>query len=897
MRAACPPLAGARPARLRWLGNRGGGGGGGGGVAASGSVARPRAARLLRPVARPAPWRAYSVQPADGVAAAEPLFKGGDGELPLADPAAGLDARGGKPGPDAAAIAAATAAGAADSSDESDAGSDATAIAAALGSSSSSSNDDDGGSSGAPGPPSSVGSEAAGGGADCEAEDGAADEGAAEGPWWQGEDEGEGAEGEEEGEWEVVEEGEGEGEGEEQAVGAAAPAAGDDGGPGPSSTALASALALERARGIGADGAVLDIARDAALALRLMGVLDPTGGARQPGGGGDGPGSSGGGGDGGGGAGGSWAGAEAAAAGQQGQGQAQGPSPDVVADVVIGEARARMRARPPGFCLNCCSPLERMTGSGDAACGVCGHSAADDAALLPPRPDGGWGSATAGTRDPARAEAAEAVWNAAALARASGLPAWPAARVLLAWHEDSLLHRAMLPPYPERPERLSAILARLQASGLLEVCEAMPVLEASDEALLSVHSAALVGAIDALSPGTAFPEQLDGAGLSAASPPLAPESLGNRHTARAARLAAGAAAGLAERLARGEADAGFALVRPAGHLASEGSAEGGALYNNVAVAARAAQRAGAGRVLILDWDAHAAKGTASIFEDDASVVVVSMHKAGSWFYPGGCPLSQVGRGPAAGTTVNIAWTAPARAGGRRGGGAESMALEDVQPGGGDYLAAVSSIVAPIVREWGPDVILVSAGFDSAEGDPVGLGSVPPPVFAHMTAMLRALGPPVGMVLEGGYVLKQTSACVELCVRALMGERPPPLSALGTCTPTTVGWNTIARTLAVHQHFWSSLGTLSLANALAGGAGAAPSPGGAADLAALIAAAQGEAASARGGEGAEEGEQEEEWEVEEDGEWEEDDGEGEDEGSLAVAEVEVGPGEWAGETAA
>ncbi len=67
---------------------------------------------------------------------------------------------------------------------------------------------------------------------------------------------------------------------------------------------------------------------------------------------------------------------------------------------------------------------------------------------------------------------------------------------------------------------------------------------------------------------------------------------------------------------------------PTGHLTSEGRAEGGNLYNNVAIAARAAQRAGAPRVMVVDWDAHAAKGTASVFEGDAGVMVISMHKSG-----------------------------------------------------------------------------------------------------------------------------------------------------------------------------------------------------------------------------------------------------------------------------
>jgi len=150
------------------------------------------------------------------------------------------------------------------------------------------------------------------------------------------------------------------------------------------------------------------------------------------------------------------------------------PSDEIIADVVIGEARARMRARPPCFCINCCAPRERLPSGADAMCSACGHDAAEDAVLLPPRPAGGWGSAAAARAlDPARADAAEAAWAAAAAARAAGLPAWPPARVLLAFHEDILLHRAMLPPYPERPERLHAVLARLQAAGLMGECFGM----------------------------------------------------------------------------------------------------------------------------------------------------------------------------------------------------------------------------------------------------------------------------------------------------------------------------------------------------------------------------------------------------------------------------------------
>ena len=140
--------------------------------------------------------------------------------------------------------------------------------------------------------------------------------------------------------------------------------------------------------------------------------------------------------------------------------------------LAVADARARMPARPAAVCTNSCAPRRRSRRGLAAVCRECGHGAAADPQLLPPRPAGGGGAPGGGAAEAeARAAAARALREAADAAAAAGLPCHPfPARVLLAWHEDTLLHRGMLPPHPERPERLHAALARLRAAGLLGGC-------------------------------------------------------------------------------------------------------------------------------------------------------------------------------------------------------------------------------------------------------------------------------------------------------------------------------------------------------------------------------------------------------------------------------------------
>ena len=216
----------------------------------------------------------------------------------------------------------------------------------------------------------------------------------------------------------------------------------------------------------------------------------------------------------------------------------------------------------------------------------------------------------------------------------------------------------------------------------------------------------------------------------------------------AAVHAAGGACAMVEALLGGEVPVAFSALRPPGHHAEVARAMGFCLFNNVAIAARHALDAlGADRVLVLDWDVHHGNGTNAIFYESAEVLFVSIHQ---WpFYPGTGALRDAGSGDGQGFSINL----PVPAG----------------SGEATFLSLVEHLTVPAAREFRPDLVLVSAGYDAHRDDPLADCELATSSYGelarHVRALADELGVPVGAVLEGGYDLAALASSVVATMEA------------------------------------------------------------------------------------------------------------------------------------
>ena len=286
----------------------------------------------------------------------------------------------------------------------------------------------------------------------------------------------------------------------------------------------------------------------------------------------------------------------------------------------------------------------------------------------------------------------------------------------------------------EAPERFPAALAgveRAERDGArVEQRSCGP---AGEEVLARVHAPAYLEYIRELSAA--------GGGY------LSLDTALDRSSWEVACLASGAACSAVESALSGEA--AFAIARPPGHHAGRATGMGFCLLNHAAVAAEHARSRGVERVAILDWDVHHGNGTQDVFYDDGHVLYLSAHQ--SPFYPGTGDAGEVGEGEGRGLTVNVPLPA--------GSGEEA------------YAAAFAGIFLPVLREFSPGLILVSAGYDAHAADPLGGMALESDSFGRFAGSLAYLADetgaaPLALVLEGGYNLRALTEGVAATIRGV-----------------------------------------------------------------------------------------------------------------------------------
>ena len=287
---------------------------------------------------------------------------------------------------------------------------------------------------------------------------------------------------------------------------------------------------------------------------------------------------------------------------------------------------------------------------------------------------------------------------------------------------------------PARAEVLAGVAADCRSRGIT-VVEPRPVL--ADE-LARVHSREYLAAIDST------------AGRTVA---LDPDTYTSPDTAVVAKLAAGAAVDGVDRVLKGPAGSrALALVRPPGHHAERDRAMGFCFYSNVAVAAAHARASGLARVAVVDYDVHHGNGTQRTFFDDPSVLFISSHQYP--FYPGTGAAGETGRGKGAGFTVNLPLAAGAT--------------------NADFERVFDAIALPVLRQFDPDLILISAGFDAHADDPLGGMQLTAGQFGRLTASIVAVANTccdgrVMAITEGGYDLPALRDSATAVARVLAGE--------------------------------------------------------------------------------------------------------------------------------
>lgn len=338
-------------------------------------------------------------------------------------------------------------------------------------------------------------------------------------------------------------------------------------------------------------------------------------------------------------------------------------------------------------------------------------------------------------------------------------------------------------PHPENPERIRAIWKKLLLANIPQRCEVLNAKKVEDRYVSAVHTTNHINLIKTISSNK----------LSSQRYTLAEKYNSiyfNEGSSESAYFAAGSVLEAAERVAEGALNSAFAIVRPPGHHAEHNEPMGFCLFNNIAIAARFLlnqKELGINKILIVDWDVHHGNGTQKTFWNDSQVLFFSVHRhENGTFYPCGDDGSHVrtGGGQGAGYNINVPW-------------------ENGACGDADYIAVWDHILIPVAREFKPDIILISAGFDAALGDPLGGCCITPLGYSIMLKKLMEFSEgKIVMALEGGYNLNSISKSVLACVEVLLEDKP--INEPSEIRPFKSTWNVINAVRKELSPYWPIL---------------------------------------------------------------------------------------------
>ncbi|KAM9896193.1 hypothetical protein OXX69_010749 [Metschnikowia pulcherrima] len=348
-------------------------------------------------------------------------------------------------------------------------------------------------------------------------------------------------------------------------------------------------------------------------------------------------------------------------------------------------------------------------------------------------------------------------------------------------------------PHPEDPRRIYRIYKRLAEAGLIQdtslsgsedigpLMVKIPIREATADEILQVHTEehlSFISSTEAMTRDQLLEETEKGDSIYV-----------NNDSFLSAKLSCGGSIEACRAVVEGKVKNSLAIVRPPGHHAEPDTPGGFCLFSNVAVAAKNMLKAypeSVRRIVILDWDIHHGNGTQKAFYDDPRVLYISLHRfENGKFYPGtkygGADM--VGEGKGEGFSVNVPW-------------------QEAGVGDADYMYAFHKIVLPIMSEFDPDLVIVSSGFDAADGDIIGQCHVTPAGYGQLTHMLKGIAKGrLTVILEGGYNLDSISHSALGVAKVLVGEPP---EATICAQPRLDTLETVSEVIGIQSKYWKCM---------------------------------------------------------------------------------------------